>query len=243
MGKRAIVTGGSGLIGLVWVLPVVAVVASLLATSPEPAPVADRPPEETALARSTVVCPPGGRDLVVASTAGASGSVDLRTPGGREQLEIEPGTATRTRVGGGAVVVTGLDDLAPGLVKHRDAVAGHGIARRARAHRVVEPVVVVHHHAKLGLAVMVEDRHRQMGIEPPDHLGVQGFPGTADHAQLALDRLGSLLGHISLRSILLDDRFGSRVSAVVAPRGGKEPSLESIQEQCRTTQNPINSEI
>ena len=31
-----------------------------------------------------------------------------------------------------------------------------------------------------------------------------------------------------------DDRFGSRVSAVVAPRRDKEPSLESIQEQCRT---------
>ncbi len=31
-----------------------------------------------------------------------------------------------------------------------------------------------------------------------------------------------------------DERFGNRVSAVVEPRPGREPALESIQEQCRT---------
>ena len=31
-----------------------------------------------------------------------------------------------------------------------------------------------------------------------------------------------------------DERFGSRVAAVVQARPGSEPTLESIQEQCRT---------
>jgi acyl-CoA synthetase (AMP-forming)/AMP-acid ligase II len=31
-----------------------------------------------------------------------------------------------------------------------------------------------------------------------------------------------------------DERFGSRVAAVVEPRPGAKPSLEEIQEHCRT---------
>jgi hypothetical protein len=45
--------------------------------------------------------------------------------------------------------------------------------------------MVVHHHARFRLAVMIVHRHGEPGIEPPDDLGVQRLARAADDAQHA----------------------------------------------------------
>lgn len=100
-------------------VPVLAVLLTLLVrtgSTPAPAAVA---PEETALGVATVVCPPGGTRVAVASVAGATGDVDATTDAGAETVEVAPDRVSKLAAGRGSVVLTGRDDLAPGLVASR----------------------------------------------------------------------------------------------------------------------------
>ena len=100
------------------VVPVLAVLAALLVdTGADPRPVVG--PDETALTRSSVVCPAGGSGVLVASTSGAEGDVEVRAGDAERPASVAPGTTSEVRLGGRAAVVTGTDDLAPGLVAAR----------------------------------------------------------------------------------------------------------------------------
>ncbi len=100
-------------------IPVAALLLALLVDTGSPAPVAAVSPSETELTRSTVVCPPGGREVDVASASGATGQVEVSSDGEDLTAEVAPETSTRVRVGRKAAVITGRDDLAPGLVATR----------------------------------------------------------------------------------------------------------------------------
>ncbi len=99
-------------------LAALTVLAALLVHA---SPVADRRagPDEVPLDRATVICPPGGDELVVASLSGASGSIPVRTGGIDREVEVKPGVAGTLKVGNKSAVVTGLDELAPGLIAGR----------------------------------------------------------------------------------------------------------------------------
>lgn len=107
-------------------VPLVALVAALLVdTGTPPAPA--QPPERRPLTRSTVVCPPGGASMQVTTASGEAGSVEVRRPGSREQVQVAPGRVTRLRVGDDPAIVRGLDELAPGLVASRFATPLAGV--------------------------------------------------------------------------------------------------------------------
>src|SRR5271165_1979436 len=68
-------------------------------------------------------------------------------------------------------------------------MARHRQAGRSWVRRMLQPMVVVDHHAELGLAVMVLYRRAERLFEPMDHLRIERLAGRRDDAQLALDRL------------------------------------------------------
>lgn len=100
-------------------VPVLALLAVLLVDTGETATRVGGAPDELALTRSTVVCPPGGGTVQVATTSDASGSVTARSGEDTAPAEVGPGTLGSVRLGEGAVVLTGEGDLAPGLVAGR----------------------------------------------------------------------------------------------------------------------------
>lgn len=99
-------------------LPVLAVLAALLLHTDETV-VETVAPVETALTRATLICPPGGSEVSIASVSGAAGAVSVRADGDQAELNIKPDRATRFEVGRRATVITGTDALAPGLVANR----------------------------------------------------------------------------------------------------------------------------
>lgn len=76
-------------------------------------------PVETALSRAIVICPPGGSEVDVASASGSTGEVDVRSGGVDRTAEVGPGLTARLSLGRKSAVITGRDDLAPGLVASR----------------------------------------------------------------------------------------------------------------------------
>ncbi|CAN5237126.1 hypothetical protein BH09ACT12_BH09ACT12_33940 [soil metagenome] len=76
-------------------------------------------PQETLLTRSTLICPPGGPEVSVATVSDAAGDVTLRSGNDEGDVAVEPGLAASLDLGRKAVVITGRDDLAPGLVANR----------------------------------------------------------------------------------------------------------------------------
>lgn len=76
-------------------------------------------PDEVPLDRATVICPPGGDEVVVASLSGATGAIPVRTGGIEREVAVAPGVAGTLKVGDKSAVVTGRDELAPGLVAGR----------------------------------------------------------------------------------------------------------------------------
>lgn len=76
-------------------------------------------PEETALTRSTLICPPGGSEVSIASVSGASGDVRLQAGEDAGDLGVAPDQVSTLDVGRRSVVITGSNDLAPGLVANR----------------------------------------------------------------------------------------------------------------------------
>lgn len=99
-------------------LPVLTVLAGFLVQTDETVaePVA---PVETALTRSTLVCPPGGSEVSIASVSGASGDVQLAAEDDRAELALAPDRVSTLDVGRRSLIVTGQDELAPGLVANR----------------------------------------------------------------------------------------------------------------------------
>ena len=100
------------------VLPVLVVLGAFLVRAGEPASYERVAPEETPLSRATLVCPPGGADVSIASVSSA-GEVDVEVGEDQGAVALEPDRATTLDLGRKAVVVTGRDDLAPGLVANR----------------------------------------------------------------------------------------------------------------------------
>lgn len=100
------------------VVPLLAVGASALVDVDTPTR-AGAAPSETPLTESSIVCPGGGGEVLVTSTSGEGGSVDVRSGGTEEQADLRPGRTTSVDLGERAAVVTGRDELAPGLVAGR----------------------------------------------------------------------------------------------------------------------------
>ncbi|WP_148614025.1 DUF5719 family protein [Nocardioides rubriscoriae] len=102
------------------VIPLLALLAALLVDTGTTRAREGAPPEETPLTRASVVCPAGGSDVLVTSTSGVSGQVDVRAGGSDpEAVDVAPGATTTVPVDQRAVVVTGEGALAPGLVAGR----------------------------------------------------------------------------------------------------------------------------
>lgn len=100
-------------------VPLVAVVAALLVDTGDTTERTGVSPAQTALTRSSVVCPAGGSDVLVTSTSGASGDVQVRVGDQERDAEVGLGTTAEVELGERAAVVTGVGDLAPGLVVGR----------------------------------------------------------------------------------------------------------------------------
>lgn len=76
-------------------------------------------PEETPLTRATLICPPGGDEVSVASVSGVGGEVTVRAGEDQGELPLEPDRASTLDLGRRSAVITGRDALAPGLVANR----------------------------------------------------------------------------------------------------------------------------
>jgi hypothetical protein len=100
-------------------LPVLVLGAAATVGTDEPARIERVAPRETPLSRTTLICPPGGPAVSLASTTDASGDVQVDVGGEGGEVALEPDRATTLDLGRRAVVVTGRDDLAPGLVANR----------------------------------------------------------------------------------------------------------------------------
>ena len=114
-------------------VPVVVLLVAFLAHTGTPTTHAGGQAEETRLTRSTVVCPPGGSPVLVASTSGATGSIQARAGEASATARVAPGASSSVRLGGGVVVLTGEDDVAPGLVAGRFATPPASAECRAPA--------------------------------------------------------------------------------------------------------------
>ncbi len=100
-------------------VPLLALLAALLVDSGAAEPRSGTDPEEVALTSSSVVCPPGGPGIAVASASGADGEVSVRTGRREQSAPVGPGRISEVASGDAAAVVTGDGDLAPGLVAAR----------------------------------------------------------------------------------------------------------------------------
>jgi hypothetical protein len=100
------------------VVPVLALAAALLVSTEQES--GQRvAPEETPLTRATLVCPPGGDEVDLASVSGVGGNLDVRAGDDRADVEVAPDRTTSLELGRRAAIITGRDDLAPGLVASR----------------------------------------------------------------------------------------------------------------------------
>ncbi len=103
---------------VVVLLPLLTVLAALLVHTDRAVP-DEVAPTLSPLTRSTLICPPGGPDLSVATVSGATGEVTVRADEDEAELDLEPDRATSLELDRRAAVITGRDDLAPGLVANR----------------------------------------------------------------------------------------------------------------------------
>ena len=109
------------------VLPLLTI-GSLLLVRPGDAPDTSRPPSRTTLTSDSVVCPsampgsPGG--YLSTSSKGAHGKVDVTADSKGSKARLREGTVTTVQPGTGPFVVTGEDEMAPGLVGARFGGAG-----------------------------------------------------------------------------------------------------------------------
>lgn len=99
-------------------LPVLTLVAALFVNT-DRSGVERVAPEETPLTRATLICPPGGSEVSVASVSGATGEVTVRAGEDDVELSVQPDQLSLLDIGRRSAVITGRDDLAPGLVANR----------------------------------------------------------------------------------------------------------------------------
>lgn len=102
---------------LVVLIPLFTVGVLALVQSP-PEHDTTHPPTLTRLTQVTVVCPaprPGSPDAAASTASGASGKVTVTSGSSTRSVPLSPGASTPLP-GGGAQVVKGSDDLAPGLL-------------------------------------------------------------------------------------------------------------------------------
>ncbi|MCW2814623.1 MAG: hypothetical protein JWN84_2078 [Nocardioides sp.] len=100
-------------------VPFLAVLAALLVDTGTTAPRQGAAPTSTPLTRASVICPAGGSDVLVTSTSGASGEVEVRSGQDVRSARVGPGTTAEVPLDERAAIVTGEGDLAPGLVAGR----------------------------------------------------------------------------------------------------------------------------
>lgn len=100
------------------VLPVLTLLAALGVHAGVPG-AEPAPPTEEPLTATSIVCPPGGDELVVA--APVTGTALVRTGGIEREVEVGPGRAPGVGVGAKAAVITVEGDAAQGLVAGRFA--------------------------------------------------------------------------------------------------------------------------
>jgi len=107
---------------LALLVPVLTVVALLLVKPDQPEAVR-RDPTRTALTSASIVCPsalPGApAAYLTTAEARARGTVRLTTGSGTAEERLSSGTVTQLDRGVGPLIVTGEDELAPGLVGAR----------------------------------------------------------------------------------------------------------------------------
>ena len=108
------------------VLPLVTI-GSLLLVRPGDSPDLSSPPTRTTLTSASIVCPsampasPAG--YLSTTSKGAKGRVDVTAGSTSTKASLSEGTVTTVRPGTGPFVVTGEDELAPGLVGARSGGA------------------------------------------------------------------------------------------------------------------------
>ncbi|WP_139978192.1 DUF5719 family protein [Nocardioides litoris] len=100
-------------------LPLLAVAVALVVRTDGGAERTGAAAEEVPLTRASVVCPGGGSDVLVTSTSGADGTVQVRAGDEDRDVEVGPGRVAEVDLGERPAVVTGEGDLAPGLVAGR----------------------------------------------------------------------------------------------------------------------------
>lgn len=134
-------------------LPVLTVLAALLVHADGKA-APSSPPEESALTRSTVICPSADGPASVATVSGARGRLAARLGQRDQYVPIVPFTPKQIGGDGKPLVLTGVDDLAPSLLAGRfvEPLAAAdcrpptfdqwftGVGAGARHHSVVELV-------------------------------------------------------------------------------------------------------
>ena len=99
-------------------LPLLVVLAALLVRPGDVARTGSGP-EETALARTTVICPSGEGGVVAATDLDAAGAVTVRQGKREEPLRLAARRPTRVGSGEAPVVLDAEGELAPGLVAGR----------------------------------------------------------------------------------------------------------------------------
>ncbi len=108
-------------------LPLGSVGALLAVAAPPPETAVERAPQESPLTRATLVCPGLDAPVSVGTTTRQRGVVTLRAGARSRALEVRPRRLASSGLGADgarAVTVTGLDDLAPGLLAGRFPAGG-----------------------------------------------------------------------------------------------------------------------
>ncbi|MCD4525342.1 DUF5719 family protein [Nocardioides sp. cx-173] len=93
--------------------------ATLLAVRPDAAEPSTRPPAQTSLSRTVVVCPGGSREVRVASGTDAGGTTPYTVGDTGGQAEVRPGRVTTLTTGPGPFIARPEGALAAGLVAAR----------------------------------------------------------------------------------------------------------------------------
>lgn len=120
-------------------VPLIALVA-LVGVDVDPAGPGARPPERTTLTRATLTCPGLAAPVTVATASGTTGEVEVRRGKDVTTVRVEPGASSQAPDAPGAdgeqpAEVTGVDDLAPGLLAGRFPSGGEPTAPECREPR------------------------------------------------------------------------------------------------------------
>lgn len=209
---------------LALVLPLVTVGALLLVSSGQPED-ATHPPTRTALTRASIVCPSGlpGAPSAALSTQGkdAQGEVALRAGQDESTAKVAEGRVTTAPAGSGPLVVTGEDELAPGLLGARFGGAGQlaatscgapdpdqwftGVGAAARHDSVLELV-----NPDAGPAVADVTTYAGTGLVDVPRLRGVSVPG---HSSIELDlgKVAPRRGELALHVLSVRGRIAASV--------------------------------